>query len=315
MKIVMLESLGVSEETMNNLLKDILASGNEFVFCDHVLSTDEKRKMIRTADIAIIANNPLTSDILNATENLKMISVGFTGIDHIDMDVCREKNVTVCNAQGYATDSTAELAVGLMLACLRNIVPYNGIVRDGGTLGSYRHNTLKGKTVGIVGTGEIGRKTASLVKSFGCRLIGYAPRQKKEAVELGIEYTDIDTLFRESDIISLHAPLTKETRNIANRERIFSMKKSAILINCARGGLVDSAALADALNEGAISGAGIDVFESEPPIAPGHPLLSAPNAVLTPHIGYYSEESLKTRAEIVCENIKEYIKGSPVNVK
>ena len=162
MKIVMLESLGVSEETMNNLLKDILASGNEFVFCDHVLSTDEKRKMIRTADIAIIANNPLTSDIINAAENLKMISVGFTGIDHIDMDVCREKNVTVCNAQGYATDSTAELAVGLMLACLRNIVPYNSIVRDGGTLGSYRHNTLKGKTVGIVGTGEIGRKTASL---------------------------------------------------------------------------------------------------------------------------------------------------------
>lgn len=315
MKIVMLEPLGVEKDIMLKLAKPFTDEGHEFIFCGEKLSEDEKISRAKDADIFMIANSPLTAEVINAAEHLKMITVGFTGVDHVDMKLCREKGITVCNSQGYATDSTGELAVGMMLACLRNIVPYNQIVKDGGTLAGYRHNTLKGKTVGIVGTGEIGRKVATLVKAFGCRVLGYAPRAKQEAIEIGVEYTDIDTLFKESDIVSLHAPFTTETENLANRERIFSMKKTAVLINCSRGKLVDSRALADALNEGRIAGAGIDVFENEPPIAADHPLLNAKNVILTPHVGFYSEESLAERAEIVCGNVSAYLSGSPVNVK
>lgn len=310
----MLEPLGVDKDTMNQKKKLFTDAGHEFTDCDRKLSHQEKLDAAKNADIFIIANSPLTADLINASPNLKMISVGFTGVDHVDMALCAEKNITVCNAQGYATDSTAELTIALMLACLRNIVPYDQVVRNNGTLAGYTHNTLKGKTIGIIGTGAIGCKVASLAKAFGCRVLGYSRSQNPEALKIGIEYQDIDSIFSESDIVTLHAPLTEETRNIANKKRIDSMKKSAILINCARGPLVDSQALADALNEGRIAKAGIDVFETEPPIDKSHPLLTAKNVILTPHVGFYSAESLAQRIDIVCDNITAWLSGNPINV-
>ena len=315
MKIVMLEPLGVAENVLMKAARPLTEAGHEFVPCFEKLSDEEKKERAKDADVFVIANSPLSGEIINAAENLKMISVGFTGIDHVDMAACAAKNVLVCNSQGYATDPTGELAVGLMLACLRNIVPYDGVVRKGGTLAGYRHNTLRGKTVGIVGTGAIGMKVAELCKAFGCRLLGYNRSEKPEAAALGIEYTGIDELFAQSDIVTLHLPFTEATKHIASRKRINSMKSSAILINCGRGPLVDSQALADALNEGRIAAAGIDVFETEPPIPSDHPLLNARNAILTPHVGFYSEESLAARADIVIANITAWLAGSPVNVK
>lgn len=314
MKIVMLEPLGVSEALIREKIQPVTAAGHEFVFCGEKLTDAQKLEAAKDADIFIIANSPLTADVINAAPNLKLISVGFTGVDHVDMELCAEKGITVCNSQGYATDSTAELAVGLMLACLRNIVPYDDVVRDGGTLAGYTHNTLKGKTVGIIGTGAIGTRVAAITKAFGCKIIGYSRSQRPEALSLGLEYKDIDRVFAESDIVTLHAPLTAETKGLASKQRIDSMKETAILINCSRGPLVDSQALADALNEGRIAKAGIDVFETEPPIAGDHPLLNAKNVILTPHVGYYSEESLAARADIVCENISAWLAGKPVNV-
>lgn len=314
MKIVMLEPLGVSEALIREKIQPVTAAGHEFVFCGEKLTDAQKLEAAKDADIFIIANSPLTADVINAAPNLKLISVGFTGVDHVDMGLCAEKGITVCNSQGYATDSTAELAVGLMLACLRNIVPYDDVVRDGGTLAGYTHNTLKGKTVGIIGTGAIGTRVAAITKAFGCKIIGYSRSQRPEALSLGLEYKDIDRVFAESDIVTLHAPLTAETKGLASKQRIDSMKETAILINCSRGPLVDSQALADALNEGRIAKAGIDVFETEPPIAGDHPLLNAKNIILTPHVGYYSEESLAARADIVCENISAWLAGKPVNV-
>lgn len=314
MKIVMLEPLGVSEALIREKIQPVTAAGHEFVFCGEKLTDAQKLEAAKDADIFIIANSPLTADVINAAPNLKLISVGFTGVDHVDMELCAEKGITVCNSQGYATDSTAELAVGLMLACLRNIVPYDDVVRDGGTLAGYTHNTLKGKTVGIIGTGAIGTRVAAITKAFGCKIIGYSRSQRPDALSLGLEYKDIDRVFAESDIITLHAPLTAETKGLASKQRIDSMKETAILINCSRGPLVDSQALADALNEGRIAKAGIDVFETEPPIAGDHPLLNAKNVILTPHVGYYSEESLAARADIVCENISAWLAGKPVNV-
>lgn len=314
MKIVMLEPLGVSEALIREKIQPVTAAGHEFVFCGEKLTDAQKLEAAKDADIFIIANSPLTADVINAAPNLKLISVGFTGVDHVDMELCAEKGITVCNSQGYATDSTAELAVGLMLACLRNIVPYDDVVRDGGTLAGYTHNTLKGKTVGIIGTGAIGTRVAAITKAFGCKIIGYSRSPRPDALSLGLEYKDIDRVFAESDIVTLHAPLTAETKGLASKQRIDSMKETAILINCSRGPLVDSQALADALNEGRIAKAGIDVFETEPPIAGDHPLLNAKNVILTPHVGYYSEESLAARADIVCENISAWLAGKPVNV-
>lgn len=315
MKIVMLEPLGVAEEVVMKEAQRVTGAGHEFVFCGQKLTEEEKIERAKDADAFIITNGKLSADVINAAEHLQMISVGFTGIDHVDLAACKAKDVRVCNCQGYATVPTGELAVGLMLACLRNIVPYDQVVRDGGTLAGYTHNTLEGKTVGIVGTGAIGLKTAALCKAFGCNLIAYSRTEKQEALNMGIKYVDIDTLFKEADIISLHTPLTDETRLLANRERIFSMKKNAILVNCGRGGLVDSAALADALNEGAIRGAGIDVFEMEPPIPADHPLLHAKNCILTPHVGFYSQESLAIRVGMVMDNITAWLDGHPINVK
>jgi len=314
MKIVMLEPLGVERQVIMDRAQPLIDEGHEFIYCGAPLDEKEKIERAKGADAFIIANKPLTADVINAAENLQMISVGFTGIDHIDIDTCREKNVTVCNAQGYATNATGELAIGLMLACLRNIVPYTQIAKDGGTLAGYKHNTLMGKTVGIVGTGAIGRKTAQLAKAFGCELLGYSRSENAEAKEIGIKYVSLKELFAQSDIVSLHAPLTEETAKLVSKDLIDSMKKSAILINCARGGLVDSRALADALNEGRIAAAGIDVFETEPPIEASHPLLNAKNVALTPHVGFYSEESLSERVGIVFDNIDAWLKGEPINV-
>lgn len=315
MKIVMLEPLGVSEEVVMKEAQRVISAGHEFVFCGQKLTEEEKIERAKDADAFIITNGKLSADVINAAEHLQMISVGFTGIDHVDLAACKAKDVRVCNCQGYATVPTGELAVGLMLACLRNIVPYDQIVRDGGTLAGYTHNTLEGKTVGIVGTGAIGLKTAALCKAFGCNLIAYSRSEKQEALDMGIKYVDLDTLFKEADIISLHTPLTDETRLLVNRQRIFSMKKNAILINCGRGGLVDSSALADALNEGVIRGAGIDVFEMEPPIPEDHPLLHAKNCILTPHVGFYSQESLTIRVGMVMDNVMAWLEGHPINVK
>lgn len=315
MKVKMLEPLGVKEEKVMQAAKKITDAGHEFVFCDKPLTKEEKIERAKDADVLIIANAPLTADIINSAENLKMISVGFTGVDHVDLEACKKKNVRVCNAQGYATDSTAEMTVAMMLACLRNIVPYDKEVRNGGTLGGYTHNTLKGKTIGIVGTGAIGRRVGEITKAFGCKLLGYDVHESEEALALGMEYKSIEEVFAQSDIVTLHAPLLESTKHIANKERIDLMKKTGILVNCARGPLVDTQALADALNEGKIAKAAIDVYEMEPPIPEDHPLLNAKNVILTPHVAFYSEESLECRVGIVCDNIHAWITGNPINVK
>lgn len=315
MRIVMLEPLGVSEDKIRELAKPFLDNGNKLVFCEKVLTEEEKIERAKDADVFIIANAPLTANVINAAENLKMVSVAFTGVDHVDLDACKAKGVTVCNAQGYATDATAELAISLMLASLRNIVPLDKLTKEGKTKGDYKHNQLKGKTLGVVGTGAIGRRVAEIAKAFGCKLIGYDAYESQEARDLGIEYVELNRLFEESDIVTLHAPLLESTRHIANEERIGLMKPTAILINAARGPLVDSEALAKALNEGKIAKAAVDVYEMEPPIPTEHPLLNAKNIVTTPHIAFFSEESIAYRAEITCDNITAWMNNKPQNVK
>ena len=315
MKIVMLEPLGVPEEILRAKAAPLERAGHTVALCTKKMTEEEKLRAAQGADVFIIANGKLPAAVIDAAPELKMISVGFTGIDHVDLEACRAKGVRVCNAQGYATEATAELAVGLMLACLRHLVPYDGLARNGGVAGAFSNRVLYGKTVGVVGTGAIGRRVAELARAFGCTVLGASRSMSPEAMALGVQYVSMEELFARSDIVTLHVPLNEWTRGLVSRERIDSMKKSAILINCARGGVVDSAALAEALNEGRIAGAGLDVFESEPPLPADEALLHAKNTVVTPHTGFFTEEAMAIRADIVFENVTAWLAGTPVNVK
>lgn len=315
MNIVMLESIGLSKEKTEALAKEIIEAGHNFTaYYERSKSTDELKDRVKYADILLLANMPLPGEVIRAAENLKMISVAFTGIDHIDLKVCKEKNIMICNAAGYSTHAVAELAFGLMLSVIRNIIPLDAAVRKCSTKMGYSQNELFGKTLGIIGTGAIGLKTAQIASAFGMRVLAYSRTQKAEAVSQGIRYVELDELLCQSDIVSLHVPLNAETKNLINEQKLSIMKKSAILINTARGPVVDSQALAEALKNGSIAGAGIDVYEVEPPVPQDHPFFSTPNTVVTPHIAFAAEEAILRRAVIVFDNINLYLKGVPQNV-
>lgn len=315
MKIVMLEPLAVSKETITALSKPLIEAGHEFVPCYEKINSEEELILqASNADVFIIANSPLNANVIKAAPNLKMISVAFTGIDHVDLDACKSQKVTICNAAGYSTNSVAELAFGLILSVLRNIPTCDAATRKSETKAGLVGNELFGKTVGIVGTGEIGIRVGEIAKVFGCEVLCYSRSEKAKAKELGMKYVNLETLLKESDVVSLHVPLTKETNLLINKDNISLMKPTSILINAARGGVVDSSALAEALNNDKIAGAGIDVFEMEPPIPSEHPLLNAKNVVLTPHAAFATDESMVTRAEITFTNITKWLEGNPQNL-
>lgn len=165
-----------------------------------------------------------------------------------------------------------------------------------------------------MGTGAIGIRTAQLIQAFGAKVIAYSRSQRQEALDLGIEYVDLDSLLAQSDIISLHLPLTPETKHIIGPEEIEKMKDGVILINCSRGWLINSPALANALKTGKVAQVGLDVLEMEAPIPPNHILLHTPHVTLTPHIGFYTQEALVSRADIVFDNILAWLQGEPVNL-
>jgi D-3-phosphoglycerate dehydrogenase len=239
-----------------------------------------------------------------------MLSVSFTGLDNIDLDYCKQKSIDVFNASGYATVAVAELAIGLMLDVYRKITEMDATTRNLGGRGMFLGRELHGKTVGVVGTGAIGLQTIRLLLAFGCNVIAYSRTEKDEAKAWGVRYVSLDTLMAEADIVTLHVPATKETSKLIDADKIALMKPTAVLINTARGAVVDNEALAFALKEGKIAGAGIDVYENEPPLAKDYALLSAPNAVLLPHVAYATREAFDIRADIVMNTVRKWIKGN-----
>ena len=255
----------------------------------------------------------MSGEIIRQCTNLEFISVAFTGVDHVDLEACREKGIVVSNAAGYSTQAVTELVFGLAISVLRHVLPCDGRTRTGGTKEGFPGFELYGKTFGVVGTGAIGSAAARIAKAFGCKVLAYNRSEKPELVAEGVTFADLDTVVREADILSLHVPLTDATRHLIDAKRIDMMKETAILINTARGPVVDNEALAKALKAGKLRGAGIDVFEVEPPIPTDHPLCDAPRTVLTPHIAFASQEAFVTRAHIVMDNIVAFLKGEPVN--
>lgn len=313
MKIVLLESLGVKEEILDAYAQELREKGHEFAAYPRDTNEEVQIDRAKNADIVILANMPLSGRVIRSCSNLKFIDVAFTGVDHIDLEAAKEMGVAVSNASGYSNESVAELTICMMLSILRRVSQVEARCRAEGTKDGLVGNELKGKTVGIVGTGAIGMRVAELCHSFGCRVLGNNRHPKANRPDY-LEFVDLDTLLRESDVVTLHCPLTEESRNLINCDKIAVMKKGAILINAARGPVVDSQALAEALNEGRIAGAGIDVFESEPPLKADHPLLHSKNTLVTPHVAFATEESMKLRAEIVFDNIWQWLEGSQKNI-
>lgn len=308
MKIVAVEPIGISRQRAEELVERYAAKG-----CDFVVYPDRKEdeqtlvERMKDADVVIVSNIRLSREVLEQCPKLKFLNVAFTGLDHIDQDYCREKGILIRNASGYATQAVAELAVGLMLDVYRKITPFDASTRNLQGRNNILGRELHGKTVGLVGTGAIGLRTAAILKAFGCRLLAYSRTERQEALDMGIEYTTLEDLMQRSDIISLHTPLTAQTKGLISREMLELCKTSAIIINTARGAVIDNKALAEMLNKDCIAGAGIDVYEYEPPLQSNHPLLSAKNAVLLPHVAFATEESFSIRVDIILRNLDEYL--------
>ena len=312
MKLVIIEPLGVNDEKLLSMAKDMLPADLEIVYYNtRVTDTETLIERGHDADIIAVSNLPMNADVINGCKNLKMLSVAFTGVDHIAMDACKANGVLVSNCAGYSTAAVADLVFGMIIALYRNMIPCNDVVRKEGTKDGLVGFELEGKKFGVIGTGAIGLRTAAIANAFGCQVLAYS-RTKKDIP--GITYVDMDTLLSSCDIVSLHTPLNSDTIGLIGKEELAKMKPSAILINTSRGPVVDSAALADALNNGRLAGAGIDVFETEPPIAKDHPLLTAKNVIATPHVAFATKEALEKRAVIVFDNVDKWLKGTPQNV-
>ena len=313
MKIVFLEPLGISEELLKEKISSVIdETKHEIIYYkDRQEDTDSLIERSRDADIVVLSNFKYGKDVMESCPSLKMVCVAFTGVDHVDIDYCREKGITVCNCAGYSTSAVADIVFAMVISLARNIIPCQDKARNGGTKDGLVGFELDGKTFGIIGTGAIGTRVAKIANAFGCKVIAYS-RTKKDLPD--VEFVTMEELLKNSDIVSLHVPQTPETTGLIGKEQLELMKPEAILINTSRGPVVDSAALAAALKNGTIAAAGVDVFNCEPPLPAEEPLLAAPNTLLTPHIAFASHQAFEKRADIVAENIKCWLEGNPQNV-
>ncbi len=315
MKIALLEPLGVSDALIDELSAPLKAAGHTFVYYNEK-TTDaaELKRRSEGCGIVMIANNPYPAEVVEASKDLQMLNVAFTGIDHVGLDACKNNGVVVCNAANYSNQTVAELVIGLTIDLLRKVKEGDIAVRNGGTAAGLRGKEIAGRTVGVIGTGRIGMIVAKLFLAFGAKVIAYDLIENDTAKALGIEYKSLDEVVAQSDIITLHTPNNKATKGLISKELIAKMKPTALFINCARGPIVDNKALADALNEDRIAGAAIDVYDMEPPIPADYPLLHAKNTVLTPHVAFLSDESMIRRAHIAFRNTAAFLEGKAENV-
>ncbi len=273
---------------------------------------------LRNAQAVILNRNVLGREEFSQLPQLRYVGTLATGYNTIDTQAAREFGVTVCNVPHYCETSVAQHALALLLCLCNKVQRSSDLTRAGHWTQAVEEShqsllpvELAGKTLGLVGFGSTGQRMAQLGLALGMEVLLYS-RTQKPAPE-GCRWVDLETLFRESDVVSLHCPLTEETRGLVSRERLAMMKPTAFLINTARGAVVDEAALAQALNEGRLAGAGVDVFTQEPP-APDHPLLGAKNCVLTPHVAWATREARERLIETVAENLQRYMEGKPQNV-
>lgn len=313
MRIVILESLSVSNAVLQSYIEPLQKAGHEVECFTRTNDINTQIKQIGSAEALIIANMPLKKEVIEACPNLKYIDIAFTGYDHVAMDSAKKQNICVSNASGYATEAVAELVIGGVINLYRQLREADSLCRDGKTKAGLKAFELNGKTVGFIGTGAIGSRTAELFRAFGCKTIAYNGFSHKPDTDV-MKYMPLKELMEQSDILTLHCPLTEQTRNLINKDNLKYMKKTAILVNTARGAVVNTQDAADALNNEQIAGAVIDVFENEPPLDTQNPLLHAKNTLVTPHLGFYTSEAMEKRAHIVFDNLNHWLNGNPINV-
>lgn len=280
---------------------------------------EEVIERLRDATVAVVNKLPLRAGVLAELPRLRLIAVAATGTDNIDLAFCRGRGIEVSNVTGYARHTLPEHVLMLALALRRNLTGYREDVRAGlwQRAGQFCLHTreihdLHGSTFGVVGHGTLGRGVARLARAFGARVL---VAERKGAGDAREGRTPFAEVLGRSDTLSLHVPLGAETRGLVGRDELALMKPTSVLINCARGGVVDEAALAEALTEGRIAGAGVDVLSVEPP-AGGNPLLSLdlPNLIVTPHVAWAGREAQQALADRLIENIEAFVRGEPKNL-
>lgn len=311
MKISLIDPLLVDDKIIEKNKKKLEDLGHEFqYFKDSAKDDDEIIERLNDSDVAIITNNKFSKKVIDNT-NLKLIDVAFTGYNHVDMDACKENDIIVENASGYSDDSVAELVIGLTISLMRKFDKNNKNIFEDESF-NLLGQIIKGKTVGIIGTGKIGTRVIELFKAFGANILAFNRSKKDEVKNLGAKYVGLEELLKNSDIVSIHLPQNDETIGFIGKDELDLMKDKAILINCARGPIVDNKYLAKLLNEDKLR-AGIDVFDMEPPLEKDYPLRNAKNVLLTNHVGYLTEEAMKIRCEIVFDNLYKFLDGEIVN--
>ncbi|MFA4700649.1 D-2-hydroxyacid dehydrogenase [Pyrococcus kukulkanii] len=289
------------------ILKD---AGLEVIYEEY---PDEEKllELVKDVDAIIVRSKPkVTRRVIENAPKLKVIARAGVGLDNIDVEAAKEKGIEVVNAPGASSRSVAELAIGLIFAVARKIAYADRRMREGvWAKKECMGIELEGKTIGIIGFGRIGYQVAKIARALGMNILLYDPYPNEErAKEVGGKFVDLETLLKESDIVTLHVPLLDSTYHLINEERLKLMKKNAILINAARGAVVDTNALVKALQEGWIAGAGLDVYEEEP-LPKDHPLTKLDNVVLTPHIGASTYEAQERAGVEVAEKVVKILKG------
>ena len=275
----------------------------------------------RVRDASVIISNKLSlgEPQLAEARQVKMIAIAATGSDCVDLDYCRNRGITVCNVRGYAANAVPEHVLMLVLALRRNLFAYRADVEAGKwqqskqfCLLTHPLHDIKGSTIGIIGHGAIGKSMARLAEAVGMRVL---LAEHKHARETRDSRTAFAEVLKQSDVVTLHCPLTDETRDLISAEEFALMKPNALLINTARGALIQDAALVDALRTGRIAGAGVDCLREEPP-RNGSPLLdlNLPNFIVTPHVAWASDEAVQALADQVIDNIEAFVAGKPQNV-
>ena len=304
----------------STLKAQVRRPGFEHTWQDYpVTDPDDLVPRLRAATIAITNKVPLRAATLRELPGLRMIAVAATGYDVVDIDYCRAQGIAVANIRNYAVHTVPEHTFALITALRRNLLAYRRDVEQGrwqqvDQFCFFDHpiRDLYGATIGIVGEGVLGQGTAHIARGFGMRVL-FADHEPPKAP--GVVFTPFAEVLAQSDVLSLHVPLTPATRNMIGLEQLRRMKRTAILINTARGGLVDEHALVQALDEGLIAGAGFDVLTNEPP-KQGNPLLGLhrPNFILTPHIAWASDGAMQFLADQLIDNIEAFVKGQPQNL-
>ncbi|MFZ2538480.1 MAG: D-2-hydroxyacid dehydrogenase [Oscillospiraceae bacterium] len=316
MKIVILDSYtAVSTDLSFDCLKEITSDITSY---DRTQPQDVVKR-IGNADAILINKTQITKEVLEQCPNLKYIGIFATGYNMVDLVYCKGHNIVVSNVPGYSTNAVAQLTFSFILNFTFLIDKHNKEVHEGkwienDTFCYYdpRITELYGKTLGVVGFGNIAKQVARIASAFDMNVVVYSRTKYPEYENENLHFVDMDTLLQKSDIITLHVPLFKETEKLINRDAIAKMKQSAILINTARGGIIDEQAVADALNCNKLAGAGLDVTTVEP-ILKTNPLLTAKNCVITPHIAWSCREARARLIGVVCDNIKAFQKGEPQN--